>query len=71
MRLLLLEAGFLAAILGGFTLVTWWIAGAFDSGLELATAAVLMGACLLVNWHLVRSGWRRLNDDFGGGDGAP
>ncbi len=66
-RLLLLEAALLAGILGGFATVAWWLAGGVASAVELVFAAGLMLVCLLGNWFLVRSGWRRLGDDFGGG----
>ncbi len=71
LRLLLLQAGLLAGIIGGFALLSWWLAGGSGSAAELATAAALMLTCLLVNWFLVRSGWRHLGDDFGGGGQAP
>ncbi len=71
LRLLLLEAGLLAGILGGFAMLAWWLAGGVASAAELVAAVGLMLACLLGNWFLVRSGWRRLGDDFGGGGQAP
>ncbi len=66
-RLLLLEAGFLAAILGGFALLSWWLAGGALSKGSLLAGLVLLPACLAGNWLLVRSGWRHLGDDLGGG----
>ncbi len=71
LRLLLLEAGFLAGILAGFAALAWWLAGGASSGVELVAAVALMLACLLGNWALVRSGWKRLGGDFGGGPPAP
>ncbi len=70
-RLLLLEAGLLAGILGGFAVLSWWLAGGQLTAGSLVAALALLPACLLANWFLVRSGWKRLDDDFGGGGRAP
>ncbi len=69
-RLLLLEAGFLAAILGGFALLAWRLAGGVASLADLVAGLALVPLCLLGNWLLVRSSWKRLRDDFGG-EGGP
>ncbi len=71
LRLLLLEAGFLSGILGGFALITWWLEGGSGSELSLVAGLVLLPFCLLANWFLVRSHWKHLGDDFGGGPRAP
>ena len=65
-RLLILEAGFLAGILGGFGLVAWWLVGAATSVAALLAGLALLPACLVANWLLVRSQWKHLGDDFGG-----
>ncbi len=70
LRLLLLEAAFLSGILGGFALIAWRLEGGTASGLSLLAGLVLLPFCLLANWFLVRSQWKHLGDDFGGG-GAP
>ncbi len=70
-RLLLLEAGFLAGILGGFAVLSWWLAGGRFTEDILLAALALLPVCLVANWFLVRSGWKRLDKDFGGGPRAP
>ncbi len=70
-RLLLLEAGFLAGILGGFAVLSWWLAGGQFTEDSLLAALVLLPVCLLANWFLVRSGWKRLDEDFGGRRQSP
>ena len=70
-RLLLLEAGFLTGIFGGFALLAWWLEGATGSEVSLIAGLALLPLCLLANWFLVRSQWKRLGDDFGGGPRAP
>ena len=70
-RLLLVEAGFLAGILGAFGLVAWWLVGAATSGAALLAGLALLPACLLANWYLVRSQWKHLGDDYGGGGEGP
>ncbi len=70
-RLLLLEAGFLAGILGGFAILSWWMAGGQFTEASLLAAVSLLPACLVANWFLVRSGWKRLDGDFGGGPRGP
>ena len=70
-RLLLLEAALLAGILGGFAILSWWLAGGAVTPAGLVAGLALLPACLLANWLLVHSGWRRLGDDFGGGGRAP
>ncbi len=70
-RLLLLEAGLLAGILGGFALLAWWLVGGASSAASVLAGLLLLPVCLLGNWLLVRSGWKHLDDDFGGGGGAP
>ncbi len=70
-RLLLLEAGLLAGILGGFAIVSWWLAGGVATAASLIAGLALLPACLLANWFLVRAGWKRLGGDFGGGGRAP
>jgi hypothetical protein len=69
-RLLLLEASFLAGILGGFAVVSTWLAGGVVTEASLLAGLALLPTCLLANWLLVRSGWKHLDDDFGGGGGA-
>ena len=71
MRLVLLEAGFLTGILGGFALLAWWLAGGAWSMASAVAGLVLLPACLLTNWLLVRSGWKRLGDGFWGGGRGP
>ena len=70
-RLLLLEAGFLAAILGGFALLSWWLARGAVPEASLLAGIALLPACLLGNWLLVRSGWKHLGDDLGGDGPGP
>ena len=70
-RLLLLEAGFLAAILGGFAVLSWWLARGALAVESLLAALALLPACLLANWLLVRSGWKHLGDRFFGGGSGP
>ncbi len=70
-RLLLLEAGLLGGILGGFAVLSWWLAGGQFTEGSLIAALMLLPACLVANWFLVRSGWKQLDDDFGGGGQAP
>ena len=70
-RLLALEAGLLGGILAGFALVSWWYVGGAVAGPSLLAGLALIPACLLANWVLVRSGWKRLGDDFGGGPSGP
>ncbi len=70
-RLLLLEAGFLAAILGGFAVLSWWLAGGAVLQGGLLGGLALLPACLLGNWLLVRSGWKHLGEDLGGRGPAP
>ncbi len=67
LRLLLLEAAFLSGILGGFALIAWRLEGGLGSELSLLAGLVLLPFCLLANWLLVRSDWKRLDEDFGGG----
>jgi len=71
LRLLLLEAGLLAGILGAFALVSVWRVG--TAPLE---ALVLLGGALIVpvlgaEWFLVRREWKRLDADLGDSGRTP
>ena len=71
LRMLLLEAGLLAAILGGFAAISVWRVGYAPLETLVLLAAALMAAALLAEWFLVRAHWKRLGSDLGGGRQAP
>ncbi len=70
-RLLLLEAGLLAGILGAFALVSVWRVGTAPLETLLALGAALIAPVLGAEWYLVLRGWKRLDADLGGGGRAP
>lgn len=70
-RLLLLEAGFLAGILGAFALVSLWLSGTGSMEPIALQGGILMAALLVFDWYLIRSHWKRLGDESGGSGWAP
>ena len=66
-RLLLLEAGLLAGILGAFALVSWWRVGTAPLETLVLLGAALIAPALGAEWFLVRRDWKRLDADLGGG----
>jgi hypothetical protein len=68
-HLLLLEAALLAGILGAFALVSLWLSAAASLGMVVVLGAALLMAVLTVEWILVRSRWRHLDSESGGGRG--
>lgn len=71
LRLLLLEAGLLAGILGGFALVSVWRVGTAPLGPLVLLGAALIAPVLGAEWFLVRRDWKRIDTDFGGSGRAP
>ena len=67
LRLMLLEAGLLAGILGGFALVSIWRVGTAPLLTLVLLGAILIAPVLGAEWVLVRREWKRLDADFGGG----
>ncbi len=70
LRLLLLEAGLLGGILGAFAFVSLWHSGSASLEAIVLLGAVLLVAVLVAEWFLVRSRWKQLGPDFGGGRGS-
>ncbi|HII39684.1 MAG TPA: hypothetical protein HA326_00495 [Thermoplasmata archaeon] len=70
-RLLLLEATLLVAILGAFALVVEWRVGAGSLALLVVLGAALIAPALGVEWYLVVRNWKRLDAESGGDGPAP
>lgn len=70
-RLLLLEAGLLAGILGAFALVSVWRVGTAPLETLVLLGAALIAPILGAEWLLVRRDWKRLDAGFGGSGRAP
>ncbi len=66
-HLFLREAALLAGILGAFALLSEWRVGLASVETLVLAGAALMAASLGVEWALVRSHWKRLGSDYGGG----
>ena len=71
LRLLLLEAGLLAGILGGFALVSVWRVGSAPLVPLVLLGAALIAPVLGAEWFLVRRDWKRIDTGFGGSGRAP
>jgi hypothetical protein len=71
LRLLLLEAGLLAGILGAFALVSVWRVGTAPLGTLVLLGAALIAPVLAAEWYLVRRDWERIDAGLGGGGRAP
>ena len=66
-RLLLLEAGLLAAILGAFALVSVWRVGTAPLVTLVLLGAALIAPVLAAEWYLIRRDWKRLGMESEGG----
>jgi len=67
LRLLLREAGLLAAVLGVFAVVSYGLAGGGSSVPMISVGVGVMLVLFLAEWVRVQSKWKRLRDDYGGG----
>ncbi len=70
-RLLLLEAALLGAILGAFALVSVWRVGTAALETLILLGAALIAPVLGAEWYLVRRDWKRLELESGGPGRAP
>ena len=65
-RLLLVEAGLLAAILAGLVFAVFWLLGTASIRGILLAGGGLMATVLVGNWILVRRNWARIAEVQGG-----
>lgn len=70
LRLLLLEAGLLAGILGAFALVSVWRVGTAPLVTVVLLGAALIAPVLAAEWYLIRRDWKRLDTESEGGGQA-